>query len=237
MTRINEWHPWKRESHFKLAEPSITVDVNGIHLNAALSNIVNLTQFRNVSLEYNHPDISKADKVRFVLNNEEESDHNFKLTRGRTIRHRFFVSCRDLIRSQPRLNAISQRTRSGKRLYAKQYNRDVNSFYVDLNPCFELSVEKADDIPSDVKGIYRYLHAGEIVYIGRGRIRKRCKSTERRSWTYDKIEYAHIEAEQSQIFWEDKFLNDFKADNNRLPRYNEVSGAATNKETGVIRVI
>ena len=66
---------------------------NAIHLNAALSNIVNVTQFRNVSLEYNHPDISKADKVRFVLNNEEESDHNFKLTRGRTIRHRFFVSC------------------------------------------------------------------------------------------------------------------------------------------------
>ena len=85
MTLMSEWHPWKRESHFKLAEPSITVDVNGIHLNAALSNIVNLTQFRTVSLEYNHPDISKADKVRFVLNNEEESDHNFKLTRGRTI--------------------------------------------------------------------------------------------------------------------------------------------------------
>ena len=49
--------------------------------------------------------------------------------------------------------------------------------------------------------------------------------------------YWDLLKKNQEEFKKRRIENLFKADNNRLPRYNEVSGAATNKETGVIRVI
>ena len=83
MTKDN-WTAWKRDSHFRLTEPSITIYKDGITFNASLNKIVDVTRFLNVMIELNHPDNEQASKVRFVLNNYEESEKNFKITRART---------------------------------------------------------------------------------------------------------------------------------------------------------
>ena len=78
MSNKDNWTAWKRDSHFRLTEPSITIYKDGITFNASLNKIVDVTRFLNVMIELNHPDNEQANKVRFILNNYEESDQNFK---------------------------------------------------------------------------------------------------------------------------------------------------------------
>ena len=101
-----------------------------------------------------------------------------------------------------------------------------NAFTFDLDPCFENSVADATALPA-MGGVYRYWDKAEIVYIGRGKnINSRSKDNQRNSWVYDKIEYSLINDEHDQSFWESKFINAFKTEFGRLPRYNEVAGAS-----------
>ena len=144
MTKDN-WTAWKRDSHFRLTEPSITIYKDGITFNASLNKIVDVSKFMNVMIELNDSDNEKAAKVRCVLNNMEESDSNFKITRSRNSEdhRRGFVSCRNLIQYQPKLKRISDKKRSARRIEVKQFERDANSFVFDLDPCFELSAADA----------------------------------------------------------------------------------------------
>ena len=108
------WTCWKRDSHFRLTEPSITISKDGITFNASLNKIVDVTRFLNVMIELNHPENEQASKVRFILNNYEESEKNFKITRARTNEdnRRGFVACRNLIQFQPKLKRLSENKRS-----------------------------------------------------------------------------------------------------------------------------
>ena len=223
----DNWTAWKRDSHYRLAEPSITIYKDGITFNASLNKIVDVSRFMNVMIELNLS-VDEATKVRCVLNNLEESECNFKITRARNAddHRRGFVSCRNLIEYQPRLRKISEGKRSTRRIEVKQFGRDSNSFIFDLNPGFELSVTDSANL-STAPGIYRYCDKAEIVYIGRGKsIKSRSKDIQRNNWVFDKIEYSLISEDQDQIFWESKFLEDFKKQFGRLPRYNEQAGAA-----------
>ncbi len=223
----DNWTPWKRDSHFRLNEPSITINKDGFTFNASLNKIVDVSKFMNVMIELNDQDNVKATKVRCVLNNMEESDSNFKITRSRNSEdhRRGFVSCRNLILYQPKLKRISDKKRKARRIEVKQFEKDTNSFVFDLNPCFELSAENSGDLPT-LGGIYRYLDGAEIVYIGRGKsIKSRSKDIHRNNWKFDKIEFSIITEEKDQVLWESQFLDDFKNEFGRLPRYNEQSGA------------
>ena len=117
------WTSWKRDSHFSLTEPSITIYKDGITFNASLNKIVDVTRFLNVMIELNHPDNEQANKVRFILNNYEESDQNFKITRARTNEdnRRGFVSCRNLIQYQPKLKRLSENKREARRIEVNDY--------------------------------------------------------------------------------------------------------------------
>ena len=206
------WTSWKRDSHFRLTEPSITIYKDGITFNASLNKIVDVTRFLNVMIELNHPDNEQANKVRFILNNYEESDQNFKITRARTNEdnRRGFVSCRNLIQYQPKLKRLSENKRAGRRLEVKRFGKDANSFYFDLDPCFEKSVTSAANLPAQ-GGIYRYFDKAEVVYIGRGKnIKSRSKDIQRNNWVFDKIEYSLLSEEEDQVLWESKFIESFK---------------------------
>jgi hypothetical protein len=83
------------------------------------------------------------------------------------------------------------------------------------------------DIPSDVRGIYRYLReSGETVYIGRGEIRKRLSQPERQEWDFDRVEYSVVADPDQQVRWEDYWITRFKeANKGKLPIYNKISGS------------
>lgn len=102
---------------------------------------------------------------------------------------------------------------------------------IQLCPAFEeRKARESEDIPSDATGIYRYLRsAGEIVYIGRGEIKKRLKSPERKDWDFDVIEYSLLKNPDSQVKWEAYWIEKFNKQHGQLPFYNKVSGFETSE--------
>ena len=227
MTKDN-WTPGCRDFHYRQGIPSVTIGTGGITLNASINKIVNASKYVNMKIDLNHSNKELASKVRCTLNIEQEANNNFKITRARNNedKRRGFVACSNLILSQSKLKKISQNKRSGRRIEVNAYGINSNAFTFNLDPCFENSVTDAALLPNKA-GIYRYWDKAEIVYIGRGKnIKARSRDINRNSWVYDKIEYSLIEDEHNQIFWESKFINTFKLEYFRLPRYNEVSGTS-----------
>lgn len=106
--------------------------------------------------------------------------------------------------------------------------REGRRWIIQLTPSFEFRYKRDDfsKIPGDAKGIYRYRDEnGDIVYIGKGNMRRRLSEAGRVGWEFRIIEYSVIEAEAKQFNWENFWIEKFKQENNgRLPYYNKVSG-------------
>ena len=106
--------------------------------------------------------------------------------------------------------------------------REGKLWVIQLCPAFEVKkARESEDIPSDTRGIYRYLREGEIVYIGRGDIKKRLRSPEREDWDFDVIEYSLLEDPDQQVKWEDFWLTRYKENHEgKLPIYNKLSSTS-----------
>ena len=105
--------------------------------------------------------------------------------------------------------------------------KEGNIWTVQICPAFDQrKARESATIPSEATGIYRYVSEnGEIVYIGRGGIRKRLGSPDRKDWDFDTIEYSIVINPDEQVKWETYWLNRYKEKNNgKLPLYNKVSG-------------
>jgi hypothetical protein len=94
---------------------------------------------------------------------------------------------------------------------------------ISLWPAFETRVSSGSELPASATGIYRYLRGDDVVYIGRGVIRSRFNSPERREWDFDTIEYSLLPADQ-QPHWESFWLDNHVAQYGRLPVYNRIAG-------------
>jgi hypothetical protein len=114
-----------------------------------------------------------------------------------------------------------QRTNENKFLIEKASSKWV----VNFAPTFESKVSRKDfsTIPSSASGIYRYISKGEIIYIGKGNIRKRYSVKSRIHWEFDTIEYSEVQKEK-QHYWENFWINSFKNSYGKLPRENKIHG-------------
>jgi hypothetical protein len=100
------------------------------------------------------------------------------------------------------------------------------NWYVSIAPAFEICVKRSEisKIPNNLSGLYRYLDKGEIVYIGKGQIRRRYKKKERENWIFDEIQYSIVVDNDIQFFWEKFWIKNFKEQNIIRPRYNKNDG-------------
>jgi hypothetical protein len=108
--------------------------------------------------------------------------------------------------------------------------KEGNKWVISLMPSFETSVDRDayTTIPSDSKGLYRYLDGDEVVYIGIGNIRKRYLEAGRKDWIFDKIQYSIVLDKNDQKDWEGFWIQKCKAENgDALPRYNRNSGKSS----------
>jgi hypothetical protein len=80
-------------------------------------------------------------------------------------------------------------------------------------------------VPSDIAGIYRCKRGEEVVYIGRGPIRERYSSPERRAWEITRIEYSIVADAREQENWESHWLERYREDKGSLPIYNKIMAA------------
>ncbi len=98
-----------------------------------------------------------------------------------------------------------------------------------LAPAFEeQNARESKKIRAEAQGVYRYVReGGEIVYIGRGWVRRRLAEPQRQDWDFDRVEYSIVESPDQQVFWETYWIDRFKEEHKgSLPFYNRVSGAA-----------
>jgi hypothetical protein len=135
-----------------------------------------------------------------------------------------------VVGKRPWLVAITKQTGKDRRFTPI---REGSKWVIQLCPAFEIKkARESRDLPFQDAGIYRYLReSGEIVYIGRGPIKERLRSPDRKDWDFDRIEYSIVANPDDQVKWEDYWIERFKAEHNgKRPFYNMVSGSRRHRE-------
>ena len=109
------------------------------------------------------------------------------------------------------------------RRYRITFEKIVKSYLIHLIPSFEHSCN-LDNLPSNEVGIYRCLDkVGEVVYIGKGRIKDRVKEHQH-NFNFSTIQYSVINNEQEQFKYEAYYLDLFRSERGRLPAENSIGG-------------
>jgi hypothetical protein len=96
-----------------------------------------------------------------------------------------------------------------------------------VRPNFEIIVNYLDKntIPEAFKGIYRYRNKeDQIIYIGKGGIKTRVNSPERRDWGIQKIEYSILLDDELSFYWENYYLDRYLSTHGSKPPFNVIMG-------------
>lgn len=187
-------------------------------------------------------DLIKAEGVKFFLDDEDPYYLGFRFvesisepntlrlvangrSKGRSAG--FTVKASELMRRNPVIAKVSQFQRKLDRTFEASLDKNSNLYFAQLKPCFEISVswEAKSSIPQQIKGIYRYLNKeNQVIYIGKGDIRARADSPERRDWQIRRIEYSVIPEEAESFFWEDYYITRHQSDFGSKPVFNLIAG-------------
>jgi len=143
-----------------------------------------------------------------------------------------FCSSHGLIKQFPWVRQVTKLPSRDRRF---QPRRESKMWVIQLFPSFEIRyARESGSIPGDAVGIYRYVReSGEVVYIGRGNIRRRLGAPERKDWDFDVIEYSIVPDPDQQVCWESFWIDKFQAANGRLPFYNRVAGTSSDEQNAI----
>ena len=222
------WEKFKRTDTFQGSDKAfVTIRPGHIAFSAVLSRLAELDDNHRVSIYVD----SKNRKIGFEFHTDGRPD-SFSMSRAsgsapKQKRVGYFCPGQGLVNAHPWIRSVSKLKGIKERRFhpVKQGNKWV----IQLCPAFEVKrARESEDIPSDAKGIYRYISGSEVVYIGRGNIRGRLRSPERQDWQFDIVEYSIVEDPDEQIKWEAYWLEKYKEDHDgKLPAFNSVSGASS----------
>jgi hypothetical protein len=137
------------------------------------------------------------------------------------------IKASELINRNPILKNIQKLEDKVDRTFEISFDKGNNLFSITLRPNFEIGVNWDDRnrIPDSYKGIYRYLSKdGQVLYIGKGDIKSRANSPERKNWGIQRIEYSVITKDDKSLFWENYYLERFVATNGAKPPFNVIMG-------------
>jgi hypothetical protein len=132
-----------------------------------------------------------------------------------------------LVNGNPLLTAIARKADPASKTFSIQFDKRNECWFIELVPSFEKSFLLKDKatIPYEAKGIYRYLGIqGELLYIGKGRVRDRLESPERKEWGIHRIEYSIIETDDEALQWEAHYISEHVQRFGVLPPMNRVKG-------------
>jgi len=192
-------------------------------------------------------DLGTKDAIEFFDNSNNEYQLGFKfldetgdvgsnaLMRNRSGSNRNKTQCAgrnlkasELINNKKVLKSIQQEPLKQNRMFEIKKSKDNPSmYYVNFSPIFENTVrfDYINNLDYEVRGIYRYLDQnGETIYIGKGNIKERAKTTERSEWGIKKIEYSIIEENDQMLQWEEYHIARFVEDHGVKPLFNKIMG-------------
>lgn len=162
-------------------------------------------------------------KFGLEFSKELEIAGGFSLLRNRAQKYGFATAARSFINNSNVLKDLIIDPKSNNRFLTK-YDKNEGCFIFNVIPSFEFK-EYPSSIPEGITGIYRYKDTlGNILYIGKGNIKDRMRSPERKSWGIHTVEYSVIEDKEEMSQYESFHINEYKKQYNNLPQYNIISG-------------
>lgn len=219
------WEVFEREDSSQGSDVAF-VSIHSVHF-AFNSMFVRVAQIGNAKQVTIHVD-SVNRNLGFEFHDDKRSTA-FAISPYGSGDKRTTLSCRSvqLVRRYAWIRGVTKLPRKDRRFTPA---KEGKLWVIHLCPAFEdQRARESADIPSGVRGIYRYVReSGEIVYIGRGDIKKRLASPERADWDFDKVEFSAVQDPDQQVKWEDYWLTRYREENGgRLPFYNKVSGISS----------
>lgn len=222
------WRKVRRRGSVNLtAEAFVTVRSNGdIGLGSDFVRLAKIEDCTRVSLYFSSDGLSLA----MSFHSDEKDFDAFAVSQdggkrasARTGYPGRVIQSSALRRESSRVSSLLKEGRQARRFIPK---RDPHGLWViHLAPCFEKIFDGLLSSIEGQSGIYRYLCGSAVVYIGRGNFSSRFSQPERKAWDFDRIEYSVLNDERRESQWESFWLRQYRDENNRLPKYNRVSGA------------
>lgn len=204
----------------------LTIAKSGLFFGAVFIRTNNLTEMKSVSFLVKDED---AYWLGFKFHKDIGRPNSLVLlTRPDSISRT--VKAGELFGSNKTLRKIQASKRKIDRTFEIKKDDRNGIFYVDLKPVFEhqYSFENRNAIPAELKGVYRHRGAdGRVLYIGKGSIRERANSSDRKDWGIQAIEYSALESSEKCEKWESYYLQRHKEEFGALPPYNVIHGKAT----------
>lgn len=139
----------------------------------------------------------------------------------------FTVKAAELINKNPILKNTQKMKARQDRTFEIMYEKNTNIYSILLRPNFEAIVKFSDrnTIPDAFKGIYRYRsNDGQIIYIGKGGIKTRVNSPERKEWGISTIEYSVLLDDDKSFYWENYYLERYVSTYGSKPPFNVIMG-------------
>jgi len=223
------WEEFVREDVVEGLEcPFITVAPRSFFFNSSFTRSADIADSEFVRILVDPVDR----KLGFEFHRGNKAPNSFVLSRSNKDKKRLGkfhgLSCASegLLSKYPWVRSVSK-LQPKERRFTPRKEGGVWAIY--LAPAFEeQNARESKEIPAEAQGVYRYVReGGEIVYIGRGWVRRRLAEPQRQDWDFDRVEYSVIESPDKQVFWETYWIDRFKEDHKgALPFYNRVSGAS-----------
>jgi plasmid maintenance system killer protein len=139
----------------------------------------------------------------------------------------FTIKAAELINKNPILKNVQKMASRQDRTFEVFYEQKTNIYSILLRPNFEIIVKFSDrnTIPDAFKGIYRYRNNdGQIIYIGKGGVKARVNSPERKEWGISKIEYSVLLDDDKSYYWENYYLERYVSTFGSKPPFNVIMG-------------
>ena len=214
---------WKIAKRIAVASklPTITINKGRFSYNAALSRAVDFEMNKYVSYFFDED----TRRIGFAFS-KIQGEHSSKITGSSAQGYSSYST--ELFRI-PWINKAGITKGSNK----YESEKDGSKWVITLRPVFERSFnrESVREIDSEIRGIYRYIDEGKIVYIGKGIIKERLAEEQRKEWKFNLVEFSVIKDEDDQYNWERYWLDVYKNENgDHLPPYNLISGRRKTEE-------
>jgi hypothetical protein len=201
--------------------PCITIRKKAIGLNADFVALANAEHYSHAEVYVSNDGQKIA--IKFLM---DSTNHSYLVTAdgGTKERQRIgkyknrLIACGKVIEQNLSLRELSK-SKLIKKLVVVQEN---DLWVANITPSFAYKYSQVKPKESDI-GVYRYIKDNEIVYIGRGRIRERIASPERKEWMFDEIEYMLVD-EETSIKIEFDLINEHKMTCGYTPVYNKILG-------------
>ena len=139
----------------------------------------------------------------------------------------FTIKASELINKNAILKNVQKLPAKQDRTFEIHFDKNEGMYSILLRPNFEVSIswQERNKIPEEFKGIYRYLNTdGQVIYIGKGGIKTRANSPERKDWGVFKLEYSVILDDDKCYYWENYYLERYVATYGAKPPFNVIMG-------------